>query len=63
MILAKRADRVILVCAANETTIEYLQNSKRALEAIEINMPGVILNQVVDKRSGKKNGYYSYYTA
>lgn len=63
LILAKRADRVILVCAANETTIEDLQNSKRALEAIEINMPGVILNQVVDKRHGKKNGYYSYYTA
>ena len=63
LILAKRADRVILICAANETTIEDLQNSKRALEAIEINMPGVILNQVVDKRSGKKNDYYSYYTA
>lgn len=63
LILAKRADRVILICAANETTIEDLQNSKRALEAIEINMPGVILNQVVDKRRGKKNGYYSYYTA
>lgn len=63
LILAKRADRVILICAANETTIEDLQNSKRALEAIEINMPGVILNQVIDKRRGKKNGYYSYYTA
>ena len=61
LILAKRADRVMLVCAANETTIEDLQNSKRALEAIEINMPGVILNQVVDKRHGGKNNYYSYY--
>ena len=61
LILAKRADRVIMVCAANETTIEDLQNSKRALEAIEINMPGVILNQVVDKRRGQKNNYYSYY--
>ena len=61
LILAKRADRVILVCAANETTIEDLQNSKRALEAIEINMPGVILNQVIDKRRGGKNNYYSYY--
>ena len=62
LILAKRADRVILVCAANETTIEDLQNSKRALEAIEINMPGVILNQVVDKRRGGKNNYYNYYS-
>lgn len=61
LILAKRADRVIIVCAANETTIEDLQNSKRALEAIEINMPGVILNQVVDKRRGGKNNYYNYY--
>ena len=61
LILAKRADRVILVCVANETTIEDLQNSKRALEAIEINMPGVILNQVVDKRRGGKNNYYNYY--
>ena len=61
LILAKRADRVIMVCAANETTIEDLQNSKRALEAIEINMPGVILNQVIDKRRGGKNNYYSYY--
>ena len=61
LVLAKRADRVIMVCAANETTIEDLQNSKRALEAIEINMPGVILNQVVDKRRGGKNNYYNYY--
>ena len=61
LILAKRADRVIMVCAAIETTIEDLQNSKRALEAIEINMPGVILNQVVDKRRGGKNNYYNYY--
>ena len=61
LILAKRADRVIMVCAANETTIEDLQNSKRALEVIEINMPGVILNQVVDKRRGGKNNYYNYY--
>ena len=61
LILAKRSDRVMLICAANETTIEDLQNSKRALEAIEVNMPGVILNQVVDKRRGGKNNYYNYY--
>lgn len=61
LILAKRADRVIMVCVANETTIEDLHNSKRALEAIEINMSGVILNQVVDKRRGGKNNYYNYY--
>ena len=36
LILAKKTDRLVLVSAANMTTIEDLQNSKKALESIEV---------------------------
>ena len=60
LILAKKADRLVLVSAANMTTIEDLQNSKKALESIEAKISGVVLNRTVDERRGDKyNKYYN----
>ena len=59
LILAKKTDRLVLVSAANMTTIEDLQNSKKALESIEVKISGVILNRTVDERRG--DNYYKYY--
>lgn len=60
LILAKKTDRLVLVSAANMTTIEDLQNSKKALESIEVKISGVVLNRTVDERRGDKyNKYYS----
>ena len=59
LILAKKTDRLALVSAANMTTIEDLQNSKKALESIEVKISGVVLNRTVDERRG--DNYYKYY--
>ena len=60
LILAKKTDRLVLVSAANMTTIEDLQNSKKALESIEVKISGVVLNRTIDERHGDKyNKYYS----
>lgn len=60
LILAKKTDRLVLVSAANITTIEDLQNSKKALESIEVKISGVVLNRTIDERRGDKyNKYYS----
>ena len=63
LILAKKTDRLVLVSAANMTTIEDLQNSKKALESIEVKISGVVLNRTVDERRGDKyNKYYNITT-
>ena len=59
LILAKKTDRLVLVSAANMTTIEDLQNSKKALESIEVKISGMVLNRTVDERRG--DNYYKYY--
>ena len=63
LILAKKTDRLVLVSAANMTTIEDLQNSKKALESIEVKISGVVLNRTIDERRGDKyNKYYNITT-
>ena len=60
LILAKKTDRLVLASAANMTTIEDLQNSKKALESIEVKISGVVLNRTIDERRGDKyNKYYN----
>ena len=60
LILAKKTDRLVLVSAANTTTVEDLQNSKKTLESIEVKISGVVLNRTVDERRGDKyNKYYN----
>ena len=60
LIIAKKTDRLVLVSAANMTTVEDLQNSKKALESIEVKISGVVLNRTVDERRGDKyNKYYN----
>ena len=60
LILAKKTDRLVLVSAANMTTVEDLQNSKKALESIEVKISGVVLNRTIDERCGDKyNKYYN----
>ena len=58
LILAKKTDRVVLVSAANITTIDELQNSKKALESISVKISGVVLNRTNDDHHGD---YYNKY--
>lgn len=59
VIVAKKAERVILVCSSGDTTIDELTESKKALNNVEANIAGVILNQVSEKKH--KNKYNKYY--
>lgn len=62
LILASKADRVILVAAMNETNKNFVLESKNALEKANARLSGVILNKAkVDKRSYYKYGYGRYY--
>ena len=61
LILAKKTDRLVLVSAANMTTIEDLQNSKKTLESIEVKISGVVLNRTIDERRNDKYSKYNEY--
>lgn len=60
LLLSRLADVVLIVARAKKTTIELLNNTKQALEKVNANIAGVILNKV-DKSTNKY--YKSYYTS
>ena len=57
LIVAGLVDRVIIVASAKYTKIEELNDAKKALEKIDANIAGVVLNRT----SHSKRGKYSYY--
>ena len=60
LILSRLADVVLIVARSKKTTSELLENTKRALENVNANIAGVVLNRV-DKYDNKyyKNYYYT----
>ncbi len=59
IIMAKKAERTIIVCGSGETTIENLSEAKKSLQNVEADIAGVILNKVAEKIH--KNKYNKYY--
>lgn len=59
LIVAKKAERVILVCGSGDISIEDLTETKKSLENIGTRIAGIILNKVPEKR--RKNKYNKYY--
>lgn len=59
LILSRLADVVLIVARAKKTTPELLENTKKALENVNANIAGVVLNRV-DKYDNKyyNNNYY-----
>ncbi len=57
LIVAGMADRVVLVASSGYTKSDDLSDAKKALEKIDANIAGVVLNNV----SKTKRGKYSYY--
>lgn len=57
IIMADLVDKIVIVSAYKVTPIEYLQNTKKALEKFESKIAGVILN----KFPASKDHYYSKY--
>jgi len=58
LIVAGIVDRVLLVSSANYTKIDDLNDAKKALEKIDANIAGVVLNKVNKSKRGKYSYYY-----
>lgn len=60
LILSRLADTVLIVAMAKKTTLELLENTKKALENVNAVIAGVILNRVEMKTSKYYKNYYYY---
>lgn len=58
LIVANLVDRVIIVSSAGYTKIDELNSTKKALEKIDANIAGVIVNRVTQTKRGKYSNYY-----
>lgn len=63
LVLAGKADKVVLVAAMHETNKNFVLESKNALDKVNAKLAGVILNKAkIDKKSYSKYGYGKYYS-
>lgn len=58
LIMALLVDRVVLVTTAGYTKIDELMEAKKALEKIDANIAGVVVNRVNQTKRGKYSNYY-----
>lgn len=58
LIVAGMVDRVIIVSSANYTKIDELNDTKKALEKIDANIAGVVVNRTSQSKRGKYSNYY-----
>ena len=58
LIVADLVDRVIIVASANYTKIDDLMDTKKALEKIDANIAGVVVNRTSQTKRGKYSNYY-----
>ena len=66
MVVGKHTAGVILVVREGSTTFEMLNHAKETLELLDVNIIGMILNEVAvgksySRRKGSKYNKYSYY--
>lgn len=60
LVLTRLADVVLIVARAKKTSLELLENTKEALENVNANIAGVILNRVDQKDNKYYKNYYYY---
>ena len=58
LVLANLVDRVIIVTTIGYTSIDELNKTKKALEQIDANIAGVVVNKTPTIRRGKYSNYY-----
>ena len=58
LIVAGLVDRVIIVTSCNYTKIDELMDTKKALEKIDANIAGVVVNRTSQTKRGKYSNYY-----
>lgn len=58
LIVAGFVDRVVLVTSVGHTNIDELNDAKKALEKIDANIAGVVVNRTAQTKRGKYSNYY-----
>lgn len=58
LVLANLVDRVIIVTTIGYTSIDELNQTKKALEQIDANIAGVVVNKAPTTKRGKYSKYY-----
>lgn len=58
LVLANLVDRVIIVTTIGYTSIDELNQIKKALEQIDANIAGVVVNKAPTTKRGKYSNYY-----
>lgn len=58
LVMAGLVDRVIIVSAIGYTDIDDLNETKKALEKIDANIAGIIVNRANKSKRGKYSNYY-----
>lgn len=58
LVLANLVDRVIIVTTIGYTSIDELNQTKKALEQIDANIAGVVVNKAPTIKRGKYSNYY-----
>ena len=58
LVLANLVDRVIIVTTIGYTSIDELNQTKKAVEQIDANIAGVVVNKAPTTRRGKYSNYY-----
>ena len=56
--MASLVDRVVLVTSVGYTKIDELNDAKKALEKIDANIAGVVVNRTAQTKRGKYSNYY-----
>jgi capsular exopolysaccharide synthesis family protein len=59
LVLSKLVDKTLIVCKYGYTDITDLESTKKALENVNANIAGVVINKVPKTRSKYGNYYYA----
>lgn len=58
LIMASLVDRVVIVTSVGYTKIDELNETKKALEKIDANIAGIVINRTCQTKRGKYSNYY-----
>lgn len=58
LIMASLVDRVVIVTSVGYTKIDELNETKKALEKIDANIAGIVVNRTAQTKRGKYSNYY-----
>lgn len=58
LIMASLVDRVVIVTSVGYTKIDELNETKKALEKIDANIAGIVVNRTCQAKRGKYSNYY-----